>query len=146
MVYAASSQTREPAGVHEDLADGPRSGRLRLLKGEEGKVPVSSPVGVIVLALLASVILGGLLGRLWEQRDRRDAEKKWRERDRLLDRRDAGAHDSEPVRGGNIKLTLRVTLTQAQAGQLTARAIREGKRLDTLAGEILEAAPTAPTS
>jgi hypothetical protein len=46
-----------------------------------------SPFVLISLALLASVLLGGLLAHLWEQRERRDADKKWEERERLLDRR-----------------------------------------------------------
>ncbi len=40
-----------------------------------------------LVALLASALIGGLLWRLWEQREQRDAEEKWQERERLLDRR-----------------------------------------------------------
>ncbi len=43
---------------------------------------------VALLALLAAVLLGGLLlARLWQQREERGIEKKWQERERLLDRR-----------------------------------------------------------
>ncbi len=42
---------------------------------------------LLAVALLASVLLGGLLGRLWQQHERRDIERKWQERERLLDRR-----------------------------------------------------------
>lgn len=39
-------------------------------------------------ALLAGVFLGGwLLGRLWQQEEERNMEKKWQEREHLLDRR-----------------------------------------------------------
>jgi len=48
--------------------------------------------------------------------------------------------------GGKVKLTLGVTLSRAQADRLTARAIAEGKNLDALVAEILEAAPTEPTA
>lgn len=40
-----------------------------------------------LVALLASVLIGGLLGRLWRQHEQRDTEKKWQDRERLLDRR-----------------------------------------------------------
>jgi predicted HicB family RNase H-like nuclease len=43
-----------------------------------------------------------------------------------------------------VKLTLRVTLTRAQGERLAARAIREGKNLNALVSEILEAVPAAP--
>jgi len=47
-----------------------------------------SPYALLALvALLAIVLLGGLLGRLWQQHEQRDIEKKWQERERLLDRR-----------------------------------------------------------
>jgi len=39
-----------------------------------------------------------------------------------------------------VKLTLTVSLRREQANRLTARAIREGKNLEALAAEILEAA------
>lgn len=43
---------------------------------------------VALLTLLAAVLLGGLLlARLWQQREERGIEKKWQERERLLDRR-----------------------------------------------------------
>jgi hypothetical protein len=57
-----------------------------------------SPFGPIALALLASVLLGGLLARLWEQRERQDIEKKWLERERLLDRRSAAGSLHEVLR------------------------------------------------
>jgi hypothetical protein len=60
--------------------------------------------------------------------------------------RAAVAHEGQAVLGGKVKLTLRVTLSRAQAERLTARAISEGKNLDALVAEILEAAPTEPTA
>ena len=92
---------------------------------------------LLALALLVSIILGRLLARLWEQREQRDVEKKWEERDRLLDRRGGAASPSELI-GGDVKLTLRVTLTRTQAERLTAHALREGKPLDALVSEIVE--------
>lgn len=59
--------------------------------------------------------------------------------------RAAVAHEAEPVLGGKVRLTLRITLSRGQGERLAARAIREGKNLDALVAEILEAAPTAPT-
>jgi hypothetical protein len=58
----------------------------------------------------------------------------------------AVAHEGQAVLGGKVRLTLRVTLSRAQAERLTARAISEGKNLDALVTEILEAAPTEPTA
>jgi hypothetical protein len=46
--------------------------------------------------------------------------------------------------GGKVSLTLSLSLTRAQAERLTARAIREGKNLEALVAEILEAASTGP--
>lgn len=60
--------------------------------------------------------------------------------------RAAVAHEGEPVPGGKVKLTLRITLSRTQGERLAARAIREGKNLDALVAEILEAAPTEPTT
>lgn len=58
--------------------------------------------------------------------------------------RAAVAHEGEAALGGKVKLTLRVTLTRAQGERLAARAIREGKNLNALVSEILEAVPAAP--
>jgi hypothetical protein len=60
--------------------------------------------------------------------------------------RAAVAHEGKAEPGGKVKLTLGVTLTRAQADRLTARAIAEGKNLDALVAEILEAASTEPTA
>jgi len=60
--------------------------------------------------------------------------------------RAAVAHEGQAVLGGKVKLTLRVTLSRTQAERLAARAISEGKNLDVLVAEILEAAPTKPTA
>jgi hypothetical protein len=54
----------------------------------------------------------------------------------------AVAHEGQTEPGGKVKLTLGITLSRAQADRLTARAIAEGKNLDALVAEILEAAPT----
>lgn len=60
--------------------------------------------------------------------------------------RAAVAHEGQAQPGDKVKLTLRVTLRRAQAERLTARAIAEGKNLDALVAELLEAAPTEPTA
>ncbi len=53
---------------------------------------------LLAFALLVSVLIGGLLGRLWQQREARDVQEKWRERERLLDRRNATASRHEVLR------------------------------------------------
>jgi hypothetical protein len=40
-----------------------------------------------------------------------------------------------------VKLRLTISLERSQAERLTARAIREGKNLEALVAEILQAAP-----
>jgi hypothetical protein len=56
----------------------------------------------------------------------------------------AVAHEGRTEPGGKVRLTLAVTLDRAQADRLAARAIAEGKNLDALVAEILEATPTEP--
>jgi len=70
--------------------------------------------------------------------------KKARPADKMV--RSAVAHESQPTSDGKVALTLRVALSRRQAERLTARAIREGKNLNALIGEILEAVPTEPTA
>jgi hypothetical protein len=53
--------------------------------------------------------------------------------------RDAIAHVDEAP-GGRVRMTFRVLLTRERAEALAARAIQEEKNLETLVGEILEAA------
>jgi hypothetical protein len=53
--------------------------------------------------------------------------------------RDAIAHEDEAP-GGKVRMTFRVLLTRQQAEALAAQAIQEEKNLETLVGEILEAA------
>ena len=55
--------------------------------------------------------------------------------------RAAVAHEGEAVLGGKVKLTLRLTLSRARAERLAARAVSEGKNLDALVSEMLEAPP-----
>jgi hypothetical protein len=43
--------------------------------------------------------------------------------------------------GDRVKLHLTISLSRRQAERRTARAIREGKNLEALVAEILEAAP-----
>jgi len=57
-----------------------------------------SPYVLLAFALLVSVLLGGVLKRLWERHERRAVEKKWQERERLLDRRWAVASRHEVLR------------------------------------------------
>ncbi len=50
------------------------------------------------------------------------------------------AHEPKATPSGNkVKLTLTVLLSRQRAEHLTARAIREGKNLEALVAEILEA-------
>ncbi len=51
------------------------------------------------------------------------------------------AHEAHsiPSSPGKVKLTLNVSLTREQAERLTAKAIREGKNLEVLVAENLEA-------
>jgi len=56
----------------------------------------------------------------------------------------AVGHEGQAAPSGKVKLTLGITLSRAQADGLTARAIAEGKNLDALVAEILEAAPIEP--
>jgi hypothetical protein len=46
-------------------------------------------------AMAASVLIGGLLRHIWAQDERRTIEKKWQERERLLDGRTPGAPSHE---------------------------------------------------
>jgi hypothetical protein len=78
-----------------------------------------------------------------EKRRRAPKIKKARPADKIV--RSAVAHESRPTSDGKVALTLRVALSRTQAERLTARAIREGKNLNALIGEILEAAPAEPT-
>jgi hypothetical protein len=52
------------------------------------------------------------------------------------------AHEGRaiPSAPGKVRLTLTVALDRAHAERLTARAIREGKNLEALVADILEAA------
>lgn len=53
----------------------------------------------------------------------------------------AMAHEARPIPSSpdKVKLTLNVSLSREQAERLTAKAIREGKNLEALVAEILEA-------
>lgn len=53
---------------------------------------------LLASAVLLSVLTGALLGRLWKRREAREVERKWRERERLLDRRSATASRREVLR------------------------------------------------
>ena len=69
---------------------------------------------------------GGLLGRLWEQRERRDVEKKWLERERLLDRRNAAASRHEVLR--RRSRARRLTHTGRRSTRLSGRGQRSWRR------------------
>ena len=61
----------------------------------------SSPVNIyvlVVLALITSALLGSLLERLWKRREQREVEQKWRDRERLLDRRRPTASRGDVLR------------------------------------------------
>jgi len=54
----------------------------------------------------------------------------------------ATAHDIPAGPSGDkVKVSLTLSLSRAQVKHLTARAFREGKNLEALAGELLEAVP-----
>jgi hypothetical protein len=54
----------------------------------------------------------------------------------------ASARRGQPAGAGDkVRLTLTISLSRKKAERLTARAIREGKNLEALVAEILEAAP-----
>jgi hypothetical protein len=56
------------------------------------------PYVLLVLAIFSSVLLAGLLGRLWRRDEQRAVERKWQERERLLDRRRPVATRREVLR------------------------------------------------
>jgi hypothetical protein len=62
------------------------------------------------LALLVTLLIGGLLGRVWKVHEERAIEKKWQERERLLDRRKGVASRHEVLR----RRTLRRRSTHAR--------------------------------
>ncbi len=49
-------------------------------------------------AVVISLLVAGVLGRLWKRHEERAIEKKWQERERLLDRRASGASRHEVLR------------------------------------------------
>jgi hypothetical protein len=53
---------------------------------------------LIVLALITSALLGSLLERLWKRREQREVEQRWRDRERLLDRRRPAASRRDVLR------------------------------------------------
>ncbi|HKX04627.1 MAG TPA: hypothetical protein VJX71_19190 [Methylomirabilota bacterium] len=53
---------------------------------------------LIVLALVTSALLGSLLERLWKRREQREVEQRWRDRERLLDRRRPAASRRDVLR------------------------------------------------
>lgn len=57
-----------------------------------------SPSVLVALALLASVLLAALLAWLWKRDEQRNVERKWEERERLLDRRQPIATRREVLR------------------------------------------------
>ncbi|MEX2222491.1 MAG: hypothetical protein WEG40_11905 [Candidatus Rokuibacteriota bacterium] len=73
----------------------------------------------VLLALVAfagSLLLGGGLARLWTRHEQRATKKKWKERERLLDRRKDAASRHEVLRrrsrpgvGGRRRKPLGVT-------------------------------------
>lgn len=79
-----------------------------------------NPSILYALALLVTILLGGGLARLWERRERRDAEKKWEERERLLDRRRPIANRREILR--------RRRLRPRQPAYLDRRLVRTRRR------------------
>ena len=82
-----------PAPDRQESSGGPgrawQAARALVRSGfssERREGPVSPSV-LFVLALLAIVLVAGLLGRLWKRDEQRNVERKWQERERLLDRR-----------------------------------------------------------
>lgn len=80
------------------------------------------------VVLLARVLLGGLLGRLWEKHEQRDVEEKWHERERMLDRRKAVASRHEVLRRHSRPRWSRPGRSPTYvAGYPTLRARRSGE-------------------
>jgi hypothetical protein len=81
-----------PEGIHAPADAEPRSRRV---------TPESSPSPWTILALLAlaalaaSLVLGGLFRRLWTRHEQRTIQRKWQERERLLDSRRSVAASPE---------------------------------------------------
>jgi hypothetical protein len=53
-------------------------------------------------ALVASVLIGDLLRKIWEQHEQRTIDKKWQERERLLDGPVAPRHEIRERRSGPV--------------------------------------------
>jgi hypothetical protein len=53
---------------------------------------------LLAFAVLLSVLTGVLLAQLWKRHEAREVERKWQERERLLDRRGAIASRREVLR------------------------------------------------
>jgi hypothetical protein len=81
-----TSSLRARHGQTEGLASRRRSARLWLLDGEE-RGSVTTFALFALAALVASVLVGGLLRRIWTQHEQRTIDRKWQERERALDRR-----------------------------------------------------------
>jgi hypothetical protein len=73
-------------------------------------------------ALLGILLIGGLLRRLWEMHEERAIEKKWEERERLLDRRTTAAGRREALRRRSRRRE------RARAGRESARPSGRGRQ------------------
>ena len=77
------------------------------------------------LGLVVSLILGGLLGRLWRRHEQRAIEKKWQERERLLDRRNGTASRQEVL--GRRSRSRRLTYMGRRGARLFAKGRHSGR-------------------
>jgi hypothetical protein len=73
--------------------------------------------------LFGILLIGGLLRRLWERHEERVIEKKWEERERLLDRRPTAAGRREVLRRRSRRRE------PARAGRERARPSGRGRHL-----------------
>jgi len=73
-------------------------------------------------AILVSLLIGGLLGRLWKLHEERATEKRWQERERLLNRRKGRASRHEVLRRRSLRRR------PEAPGRGSARRSRRGRR------------------
>jgi len=72
-------------------------------------------------AILVSLLIGRLFGRLWKLHEERATEKRWQERERLLNRRKGGASRHEVLRRRSLRRRLEAP------GRGSARRSRRGR-------------------
>lgn len=79
-----------------------------------------------LVALVGSLLLGGVLARLWTRHEQRAAKEKWKERERLLDRRKEAASRHEVLRRRSRRR--QPTYVGRRGVRLSGRGPRSGQR------------------